>query len=294
MKQFQSTEISEDFLLQQQDLAKHGIYTRVVDGIKIHAIVCGWVKYRSAHFHSILGPYFVMLDPTWMDWVPIYAWVIEHPEGTIVIDTGETAQVNKADYLLHAGMNGWLTRQLTRWKISKDSDLKPQLQRLGIEPESVRWVVLTHLHVDHAGGLGYFPKSEIIVSHKEYVEPYVFVDGMFPSWFSPHLIDHFDDVGNIFQTGHVLTEAGDVMIVPTPGHTLHHQSVIFKTSKIHFFFAGDASFNFAHMQAGFAPGINSDRHLARVTLDKIRTYCLENPTAYLPTHDEESVKRFFT
>ena len=24
----------------------------------------------------------------WADWMPVYAWAIEHPEGVIVVDTG--------------------------------------------------------------------------------------------------------------------------------------------------------------------------------------------------------------
>lgn len=275
-------------------LEKYGIYTRVVDGIRIHAVTCGWIKYRNAHINTFLGPYLVILDPTWMDWVPIFSWVIEHPEGTIVIDTGETALASRPEHLKNGGMNGWLNKQLARMNIDENSTIKAQLNRLDIQPQDVRWVVLTHLHLDHAGGLEYFPNSEIVVSHQEYVRPYAFVEGIYPSWFKPTLIGHYDDIGGVFESGHVLTKAGDVIIVPTPGHTLHHQSVIFKTSEINFFFAGDASFNVKHMQSGFVPGINLDRSMAKLTLERIKAYCIENPTAYLPSHDQQSMKRFFT
>ncbi len=274
-------------------LGSQGIFTTVVDGIKVHAVICGWIKYRNAHFHSSLGPYFVLLDPTWMDWIPIYSWVIEHPEGTIVIDTGGT-DVNSPDYIKNTGFNGWLNKQLAKVDISEESDLKAQLNRLGISPDDVRWVVLTHLHIDHAGGLRYFPKSEMIVSHQEYVRPYAFVEQIYPSWFKPHLIGHFEDVGTVFESGHVLTRAGDVIIVPTPGHTLHHQSVILKTSKMNFFFAGDASFNYDHMKSNVVPGINMDRQAAANTLLRIQEFCDEFPTAYLASHDQQSVTRFFS
>lgn len=275
-------------------LEKHGIFTKVVDGIKIHAIVCGWIKYRNAHVHSSLGPYFVLLDPTWMDWSPIYSWVIEHPEGTIVIDTGETVAATSPDYLRNAGMNGWLNKQLARFNVSESSDLKAQLNRLNIQPENVRWVVLTHLHIDHAGGLKYFPKSEIVVSHQEYIRPYAFVEQTFPAWFDPHLIGHFEETGDVFENGYVLSKAGDVVIVPTPGHTPHHQSVIFKTRNVNFFFAGDASFSYGHMKSKIVPGINADRAAAYQTLLKIQEFCEDYPTLYLPSHDQKSVTSFFT
>jgi N-acyl homoserine lactone hydrolase len=273
-------------------LGHEGIFTREVDGIKIHAVICGWIKYRNAHVHSILGPYLVLLDPTWIDWVPIFSWVIEHPEGTIVIDTGETAKASLPDYLKGGGMNGWLNRQLARLDVRESTDLGAKLGVLGIDPENVRWVVLTHLHLDHSGGVGYFPKSEILVAHKEIVRPYVVVEN-FPSWFNPRPIGYFDDIGGVFESAHVVTRAGDVMIVSTPGHTAGHQSVLLKTKTTSFLFGGDACFSSAHLQSGFIPGINADRRLARQTLDRIRKYLLETETMFLPSHDLAAVRRNF-
>jgi putative intracellular protease/amidase len=34
----------------------------------------------------------VFVDRHWTEWLPICAWVVEHPEGVIVVDTGETAR----------------------------------------------------------------------------------------------------------------------------------------------------------------------------------------------------------
>jgi len=276
-----------------RNLGAQGIYSRTVNGINVHAITCGWIKYRNAHIHSFLNPYLVILDPTWSDWAPIFAWVIEHPEGTIVIDTGETARASHPENIKGSGMNGWLNKQLARININESTDIRAKLSLLGIDPLDVRWVILTHLHLDHAGGIEYFPKSEILLSHMEYVRPYAFVEGLYPSWFKPNLIGYFHDIGGVFRDGHVLTKAGDVVIVPTPGHTLNHQSVILKAPGGDLFFGGDASFNTAHMETGFVPGINVNRRIARQTLVEIRAYCDSTPTTFLPSHDLAAVKNFF-
>jgi glyoxylase-like metal-dependent hydrolase (beta-lactamase superfamily II) len=184
-----------------------------------------------------------------------------------------------------------MNRKLARFNVTESTDLSARLQALGIGTSNVRWVILTHLHLDHAGGLGYFPKSEILVSHKELVKPYIVVEEFFPSWFSPKPVGYFDEIGGPFDVGHVLTKAGDVIIVPTPGHTIGHQSVILKTSSKTFLFGGDACFSPAHLESGFIPGINVDRVQARQTLEKIKMFVRDNDAAFLPSHDIQSVRK---
>jgi glyoxylase-like metal-dependent hydrolase (beta-lactamase superfamily II) len=47
-----------------------------------------------------------------------------------------------------------------RW-VTDDEEIGPQITALGFSPDDIRWVVMTHLHTDHAGGLSHFPNSEI-------------------------------------------------------------------------------------------------------------------------------------
>ena len=64
--------------------------------------------------------------------------------------------------------------------------------RLGIRPEQVSKVVLTHLHGDHTDGLKFFPHNEIIVNENEYRKPYGNLPTTYPRWFNP-------DVGEFFK-----------------------------------------------------------------------------------------------
>lgn len=43
-----------------------------------------------------------------------------------------------------------------------------QLGLLGLKPEDIRTVILSHMHVDHAGYLYLFPHAEVIVQEKEF------------------------------------------------------------------------------------------------------------------------------
>ena len=133
--------------------------------MQIHAIQTGtvaitksWREGRGSGQGRLLR---TLLDREWTEPLPIFAFVIEHPEGVIVVDTGETARVAEPGYFPR-----WhpLLRFAVREWVEPKQEIGPQLARLGIAPSDVRMVVMTHLHTDHAGGLHHFPDTEILVT----------------------------------------------------------------------------------------------------------------------------------
>jgi glyoxylase-like metal-dependent hydrolase (beta-lactamase superfamily II) len=97
---------------------------------------------------------------------------------------------------------------------------------IGLDPKDVRWVLLTHLHTDHAGGLAHFPKAEHLVSRSEHIYAKGtrgllrgYPSNRWPRWFNPTLIDMQPEPVSSFPASYQVTRAGDVRFVPTPGHT---------------------------------------------------------------------------
>ena len=238
----------------------------------------------------------LLFGPEWADPLPILAWVIEHPEGIIVVDTGETARAAEPGYF-----PAWhpYYRMAVRLNVAPEEEIGPQLQKLGIQPADVKSVVLTHLHTDHAGGLHQFPKSQIYVDGGELAAARTlvgrtlrgYIPHRWPDWFSPKILEFEKEPESPFGWVHCVTRARDVMVVPTPGHTPNHVSVIVRREGINYFLAGDTTYTEQALRERNVDGISPNEGESRNTIEKILEYAERERTVYLPAHDVESVSR---
>jgi glyoxylase-like metal-dependent hydrolase (beta-lactamase superfamily II) len=234
-----------------------------------------------------------LVDRRWTEPLPIYAWLIEHPEGLILVDTGETARSAVRGYFPR-----WhpYYRFGVRFRVRPEDEIGAQLSTLGVRPADVRWVVLTHLHTDHAGGLHHFPDSEILVSREEYEQARGvpgrlrgYLPHRWPTWFAPRLLEFGDDPVGPFPTSCSVTAAGDVRVVPTPGHTRGHCSVVVLDGapKV-VFLAGDATYSQALLERRAVDGLGAlgaGRAVARRSVDRILALARMTEMVYLPSHD---------
>lgn len=271
----------------------------MTNALKIHAITTGFVQIKAKQMHSPVASRAARLiglftDRDWSDWLPIHAWVIEHDEGLIVVDTGESGHPTPGLPHPYAALN-------VRFRVEPQDEIGPQLERLGFKPRDVRHVVMTHLHTDHDGGIKHFPDAEFIVAPGEYDEASGFMGRLrgyvpqrWPKDWNPKLLNLEPELFGPFSHSHRLTRAGDVVIVSTPGHTAQHRSVIVKDGETHLFLAGDTSYTQQAMLNGWVDGVGPDAHVEQDTLGRIRRWALEHPTVYLPTHDLESRSRLET
>jgi glyoxylase-like metal-dependent hydrolase (beta-lactamase superfamily II) len=88
-----------------------------------------------------------------------------------------------------------------------------------------------------------------------------------------------------------LTEAGDVQVVFTPGHTVGHYSVVVQEDDHALFFAADTSYTQQLMLDQTVDGVTLNVAQYQETARQVLTYLQSVPTVYLPTHDPESAQR---
>ena len=263
---------------------------------RIHAIQTGMVRLRSSFRTRQGGPgplsrLRILLDSTYTPWLPILAWLIEHPEGDILIDTGERAAVMQPNYFGVTGwFSAWLYRRLFQFHVEDKDEIGSQLATLNRSPRGIRWVILTHLHVDHCDGLHDLPDSEILVNEMEWRHPSLSLPQLYPSWFKPTLFQFKEEQLDGFDRAYRVTTDGDVLVLPTPGHTHHHASVLLRhrSEGISYLFAGDAVYNQAQLLTGEQAGAHVDYAHSVMTYKAIKTYAERNPTVLLPSHDPRS------
>jgi len=92
------------------------------------------------------------VDPHDVVAIPTMTCLIDHPDGLLLYDTGWSSP----------------ERCGRTWSIPEEEHILNSLARIGIVPSDIKYVVCSHLHLDHAGGLEHFKHSEIIVSDVEF------------------------------------------------------------------------------------------------------------------------------
>jgi len=149
--------------------------------------------------------------------LPIWCYLIETPDGPILVDTGMPALCIADSNGLFKGTeaDGRIVPQM-----AEDDLVTRILARIGYSAQDLLGIVSTHWHFDHAGGNQLFPDTEIIVQQAEY-EAALRQDGYF---------DFCKDPGLNYRFVNGDTEiAPGVMALATPGHTPGHQSVLIRT-----------------------------------------------------------------
>lgn len=91
--------------------------------------------------------------------------LVERPSGLVLVETG----LGSADLAGGCRRFGWVERRVIGFGSARPEEAAAaQIERLGFRPRDVREVVLTHLDVDHAGGLADFPEARVHVARAEH------------------------------------------------------------------------------------------------------------------------------
>ena len=263
--------------------------------MRVHVLEIGIALVRERQIDGSAAPRRLRTLLTRTRWaeIPMRAWLIEHLDGPILVDTGQTARFNEPGYLPPENLH--LRRNL-RWRVTREQEVDAQLAAHGLKAADLRYTVLTHLHLDHDGGLEHVKDTEIVVTETEYRTARGlagrlrgYLPHRWPEGFAPRTITLRDEPYGPFPRSFEL--ARGIVLVGTPGHTRGHMSVVVEGSP-RLLLAGDAAYS-ERTLARRRPGRASRPARARrsATMSRIRTFLAERETIFLPTHDPESPAR---
>ena len=174
------------------------------------------------------GPFNIQgLIPSYPDardiYIPINMWVIDHPKGLVVFDTGNNAAISDGNCTSH-----WAEGLCDFIKPSQTSadQIDSQLKKLGYSVSDVDIVITSHSHLDHIGNIEMFPDAIHVIQKQELYQAW------WPESFQrggAHVQADYDDARDFryfkMDGDYDLFGDGSVMMLSTPGHTLGHQSV---------------------------------------------------------------------
>jgi glyoxylase-like metal-dependent hydrolase (beta-lactamase superfamily II) len=238
----------------------------------------------------------IVRDTMWIDRLPILAWLIEHPEGRYLVDTGDTAENSTRGY--YPWWNPFFG-QMVQIKVAPVEEVGFRLQAMGLDAgQDIEAVILTHYHHDHTGGLHHFPHNRILGPREGWKLARSFQGKMmgclpqrWPIWLKPELIDLDGPPIGPFPSSHPITKDGRIFLVPTPGHVAGHMSVVARGEGVTYFFSGDASYTQQDMVEDRVDGVTNDPALSLATIRAIKAFAAQEPTILLPAHDLDGLRR---
>lgn len=172
---------------------------------------------------------FIPFDPAIHDrkdrpgslFIHVHPFVIESPNGLILLDTGLGFTNDEGGLLLH-----------------------DNLRKKGFEPDDVRYVLMSHLHKDHASGMITEEDGRLRLAFPE--AEYVIQQGEWEDAYSGNSDSYRTAVFDVIQrSGNLLLVEGDGAInneirhEVSGGHTQYHQVFHIESGGEHFFFGGD-------------------------------------------------------
>lgn len=222
--------------------------------VKLYALTCGHVTIPTA---------MLLANREGFTRVPITSYLIEHPRGRAVFDTG----LNLKTLHQPAVYVGDLLAALHEFHYSAGEDVGSRLTGVDVDPASVDYVINSHLHFDHCGGNELLPNATVVVQRLE-LEAARQDEGQLRGYVTADF-----ETGQPWQLidgEHDLFGDGSVTLIPTHGHTPGHQSVRVRTNTGEFVLCGDACYLKETLDTMTLPGVITDPDGFTRSLDLFR------------------------
>jgi len=194
---------------------------------------------------------------------PVPAYLIEHPKGRALFDTG-----------LHPGLRrepekrfGARRAAMFRIDLPEGAEISARLEAIGRDPGAIDLIIASHLHFDHVGGNALVPNATLLVQRREWAA------GMEPDAAEKRAFFAVDyDLGHklrLVDGEHDVFGDGSVVCLPTHGHTPGHQSLKVRLEGGDIVLTADSCYFCQTLRDRRLPAMVHDREQFLASLDKL-------------------------
>ncbi len=197
-------------------------------------------------------------------------YLIHHRQGWMLWDTGVPDELFGKDQPAAAPIP---------W--TRPKSLIAQLAAIGVQPADIRFIGISHTHGDHVGNVDKFPAATVLIQKTEY--DWAFASATKP-FSATHPVEKLEGARDVFGDG-------SVRIVPTPGHTPGHESLLVDLPTTGFvLLSGDV----AHFQDNYdhrrVPGGNTDKAASVASMDAVAELITQYHAQFWINHDAKQAK----
>ncbi len=207
-------------------------------------------------------------DKEWIEDLPIYTYLIEHPEGNFLIDSGDTAENTAKDFL-----PAWhpFFRHGVVVKVAPGEEVGEQLRVMGMSRQGPEGCKFLHAHAPRPRRWSFhFPHNKIIVSRENFEfanswKGHIFgcLPNEYPRWLDPELVEFKDNPFGPFAHSQPLTKDGNVILVRPRVDMRGHLSVIVRTPDVTYCIAGDATYDQDLLLEELVDGVTYDAEFSK-------------------------------
>jgi N-acyl homoserine lactone hydrolase len=222
--------------------------------VRLYAFTCGSLR---GEFGRLMEGGEGQID------LPIPAYLIEHPKGTALFDTGMHPDCQRNP----EARVGRRVAELFSFDYHPGEEISARLAAIGRDPARIDLIINSHFHFDHVGGNALVPNARMVVQRREWEA------GIDPDIAARRGFDRRDfDLGHkrlLVDGEHDVFGDGSVVCCPTPGHTPGHQSLRVRLAAGEVVLAADACYFCRTLRERRLPKFADDHEAMHASLDRL-------------------------
>lgn len=206
-------------------------------------------------------------DGVGMVTMPITAYLVTHPRGNVLFDSGPHAD------LFEPGSSrlGELSKYMTV-TFRPEDHIAARLASVGMQPSDVAVIVNSHLHYDHAGGNAAFPHARVYVQRREWEAAHA-SELITRNAYNPSDYEVPDAANVVCVDGELdLYGDGTIMLMPSYGHTPGHQCLLLRMAGRVIILSGDACYLGENLERCKVSRLSFDVGEAQASLERLARF----------------------